>query len=67
MDQNWRRGSHFFLIIFEDEKLPFKRMPEGIRERRNADEYFWFNYNSFEVEFEDFKIPAANFIRQELK
>ncbi len=58
---------NIFLRIFEDEKLSFKQMPEGIRERRNTGECFWFNYNDFEVEFEGFKIPSANFIRRELK
>ena len=55
---------NILLRILEEEELPFTVMPEGVRERRNGGERFWFNYNCFEAEFNGFKIPAANFIRQ---
>ncbi len=55
------------LKIFEEEQLTPIVMPEGIRERRNINERFFFNYNSFEVDFEGFKIPPAGVVRQIIK
>ena len=57
---------NILLRMLKEEELPFTVMPEGVRERRNDGERFWFNYNCFEVEFNGFKIPAANFIRERL-
>jgi len=55
--------THLFKNICSMAGIPTIAMPDGLRIRDTGTERFWFNYNSYTVNYDQIEIPPANLIR----
>ena len=57
---------HLFTNICSTARIPTIALPDGLRIRDTGSERFWFNYNSYTVNFDGNEIPPTTLIRNSI-